>query len=81
MKSHCQPSSSPCLLNVLCHRVLVSLAKAETPLIRFALEIRNPDILESSCLFLLTRAVFFWPTGMSTVIHSHRHLIRTEGWD
>ena len=53
--------------------VLVSLAKAETPLIRFALEIRNPEILGSCCLFLLTRAVFFWPTRVSTVIHSPRH--------
>ena len=56
------PGPDPSYFSVLCHRVLVSLAKPETPLIRFALETRNPDILGSSCLFLLTRAVFFWPT-------------------
>ena len=79
------PAPAPAYFSVLCHRVLVSLAKAETPLIRFALEIRNPEILGSCCLFLLTSAVFFWPTKVSTGItlthaHSHWHLIRTEGW-
>ena len=49
------------------------LAKAETPLIRFALEIRNPEILGSCCLFFLTKAVFFWPTRESTVIYSPMH--------
>ena len=58
---------------VLCHSVLISLAKTETPLIRFALEIRNPEILGSCYLFLLTGAVFFWPTRVSTGIHSHMH--------
>ena len=59
--------------NVLCHSVLISLAKVETPLIRFALEIRNPEILGRCYLFLLSRAVFFWPTRVSTGIHSHMH--------
>ena len=63
------PAPGPAYFSVLWHRVLVSLAKAETPLIRFALEIRNPGILGSCCLFLLTRAVFFWPTKVSTGIH------------
>ena len=58
---------------VLCHNVLISLAKAEIPLIRFALEIRNPEILGSCYPFLLTGAVFFWPTRVSTGIHSHMH--------
>ena len=52
---------------------MVSMAKAETPLIRFALEIRNPEILEHCSLFLLTGAVFFWPTRVHTGIHSHMH--------
>ena len=46
------PAPAPAYFSVLCHRVLVSVAKAETPLIRFALEIRNPEILGSCCLFL-----------------------------
>ena len=64
---------APAYFSVLCHRVLVSLAKAETTLIRFALENRNPEILGSCCLFLRTRAVFFWPTRVSTGIHSPMH--------
>ena len=67
------PAPAPACFSVLCNRVFFSLAKAETPLISFVLEIRNPEILESSCLFLLTRAVFFWPTSVSPVIHSHIH--------
>ena len=51
------PAPVPACFSVLCHRVLVSLAKDETPLIWFGLEIRNPEFLESSCLFILTRAV------------------------
>ena len=58
---------------VLCHSVLIYLAKAETPLIRFALEIRNPEILGICYLFLLIGAVFFWPTRVSTGIHSPMH--------
>ena len=64
------PAPAPATFNVSCHSVLISLAKAETPLIRFALEIRNPVILGSCCLFLLTEAVFFWPSRVSTGIHS-----------
>ena len=64
---------SPATFIVLGHSVLISLDKAETPLIRSALEIRNPEILGSCCLFLLTGAVFFWPTRVSTGIHSHMH--------
>ena len=67
------PAPAPANFNVLCHSVLISLAKAETPLIRFALEIRNPEILGSCYLFLLTGAVFFWPTRVSTGIHSPMH--------
>ena len=33
----------------------------------------HPEILGSCCLFLLTRAVFFWPTKVSTGIHSPMH--------
>ena len=68
------PAAAPATSNVLCHSVLISLAKAETPFIRFALEIRNPDILVSCYLFLLTRAVLFWPTKVNTQIHSHMHI-------
>ena len=68
------PAPAPATLNVLCHSVLISLAKAETPLIRFALEIRDPEILVSCYLFLLTRAVLFWPTTVNTRIHSHMHI-------
>ena len=64
---------SPATFIVLGHSVLISLDKAETPLIRFALEIRNPEILGSSYLFLLTGAVFFRPTSVSTEIHSPMH--------
>ena len=67
------PAPAHAFFSVLWHRVLVSLSKAETPLIRFALEIRNPEILGSCCLFLLTSAVFFWPTKVSTGIHSPMH--------
>ena len=48
---------APATFNVLCHSVLISLAKAETPFIRFAMEIRNPETLVSCYLFLLTRTV------------------------
>ena len=58
---------------VSCVRVLVSLAKAETPIIRFPLEIRNPEILGSCYLLLLTRAVFFCPIRVSTRIYSRMH--------
>ena len=51
------PVPAPATFNVLCHSVLISLAKAETPFIRFAMEIRNPEILVSCYLFLLTRTV------------------------
>ena len=61
---------APATFNVLCHSVLISLVKAETPLIRFALGIRNPEILGSCYLFLLKGAVFFWPSRVSTGIHS-----------
>ena len=64
---------APTSFNVLCHSVLISLAKAENPFFRFALEIRNPEILGSCYLFLLTGAVFFWPTRVSTGIHSHMY--------
>ena len=64
------PASAPDNFNVLCHSVLISLAKAEAPLIRFALEIRNPENLGSCYLFLLTGTVLFWPTRVSTGIHS-----------
>ena len=67
------PAPAPPYYSVLCHKILVSLAKAETPLIRFALEIRNPEILGNCCLFLLKSAGFFWPTRVSTVIHSPMH--------
>ena len=67
------PAPAHACFSVLCNRVLVSLHKAENALIMFALEISNPEILENSCLFLLTRAVYFWPTRVSTVIHSHMH--------
>ena len=69
-----KPAPAPATSNVLCHSVLISLAKAETALIRFALEIRNPEILVSCYLFLLTRAVLFWPTTVNTQIHSHMHI-------
>ena len=59
--------------NVLCHSVLISLAKVETPLIRFALEIRNPENLGSCYLYILTGVVFLWPTRVNTGIHSHMH--------
>ena len=68
------PAPAPGTFNVLCHSVLISLAKAETPLIRFPLEIRNPEILGSCYLFLFTGAVFFWPTRVSTGIHSHMYI-------
>ena len=68
------PAPAPGTFNDLCHSVLISLAKAETPLIRFAFGIRNPEILGSCYLFLLTRAVFFWPTRVSTGIHSPMHI-------
>ena len=68
------PAPASANFNVLCHNVLISLAKAETPFIRFALEIRNPEILGSCYLFLLTGAVFFQPTRVSTGIHSHMHI-------
>ena len=64
------PASAPDNFNVLCHSVLISLAKAEAPLIRFALEIRNPENLGSCYLFLLRGAVLLWPTTVSTGIHS-----------
>ena len=67
------PASATGTFNDLCHSVLISLAKAETPLIRFALGIRNPEILRSCYLFLLTGAAFFWPTRVSTGIHSPMH--------
>ena len=67
------PAPAPATFNVLCHSVLIFLAKAETPLIRFDLEIRNPEILGSCYLFLLTEAVFFWPSRVSTGIHSPMH--------
>ena len=67
------PAPAPASFNVLSHRVLISLARAETPLIRFSLEIRNPEILGSCYLFLLTGAVFFCPTRVSTGIHSPMH--------
>ena len=81
MKSHLMyvwnhnvsPAPAHAYFSVLCHRLLVYLAKAETPLIWFALEIRNPVILGSCCQFFLTRAVFFWPTRVSTGIHSPMH--------
>ena len=66
------PAPAAATFNVLCHSVLI-LAKAETPLIRFALEIRNPEILGNCYLFLLTGAVFFWPIRVSTGIHSPMH--------
>ena len=69
-----KPAPAPASFNVLCHSVLISLAKAETPFIRFALEIRNPEIWVSCYLFLLTRAVLFWPTTVNTRIHSHMHI-------
>ena len=53
--------------------VLISLAKVETPLIRFALEIRNPENLGSCYLYILTGVVFLWPTRVNTGIHSHMH--------
>ena len=68
------PVQAPATFNVLCHSVLISLAKAETRFIRFALEIRNPEMLVSCYLFLLTRAVSFWPTTVNTRIHSHMHI-------
>ena len=68
------PAPAPATFNVLCHSVLISLAKAETPFIRFALKIRNPEILVSYYLFLLTSAVLFWPTTVNTRIHSHMHI-------
>ena len=64
---------APATFNVLCHNVLIYLAKAETPFIRFALGIRKPDILGSCYLFLLTWSVFFWPMRVSTGIHSPMH--------
>ena len=67
------PAPAPANFNVLCHSVFIYLAKVETPLIRFALEIRNPEILGSCCLFLLTGADFFWPTRVRTGIHSPMH--------
>ena len=67
------PDRAHANFNVLCHSVLMSFAKTETPLVRFALEIRNPEILGSCYLFLLTGAVFFWPTLVSSGIHSHTH--------
>ena len=68
------PAPASAKFNILCHSVLISLAKADTPLIRFALESRNPEILGSCNLFPLTGAVFFWPTRVSTGIHSHMHI-------
>ena len=68
------PAPDPATFNVLCHSVLISLAKAETPFIRFALEIRNPEILVSYYLFLLTSAVLFWPTTVNTGIHLLMHI-------
>ena len=67
------PAPAPATFNVLCHSVLIFLAKAETPLIRFALGIRNPEILGSCYLILLTGAVFFWPMRVSTGIHTPMH--------
>ena len=67
------PSPAPATFNILCHSVLIFLAKAETPLITFALGIKNPEILGSCYLFLLTGAVFFWHTRVSTGIHSPMH--------
>ena len=67
------PAPAPANFSVLCHSVLISLAKAETPLIRFALEIGNPEILGNCYLFILTGAVFFWPTRVCTGIHSPMH--------
>ena len=68
------PVPAPATFNALCHSVLISLTKAETPFIRFALKIRNPETLVSCYLFLLTRAVSFWPTTVNTRIHSHMHI-------
>ena len=68
------PAPDPVNFSVLSHSVLIFLAKADTPLIRFALEIRNPEILGSCFLFLLTGAVFFWPTRVSTGIHLPMHI-------
>ena len=68
------PAPALATFNILCHSVLISLAKAETSFIRFALEIRNPVILVSTYLFLLTRAVLFWSTTVNTRIHSHMHI-------
>ena len=71
--SSVNPAAAPTTFNVLCHSVLISLAKAENPLIRFALEIRNPEILGSCYHFLPTGAVFFLPTRVSTGIQSPMH--------
>ena len=78
---------APANFNVLCHSVLISLAKAETPFIRFALKIRNPEILLSKllpippyqCSFIL--AYHSEHSDIFPYAHSPGHLIRTVGWD
>ena len=69
--NHTQPSSSPSLLSVLCHRVLVSLAKAETSLINFAFEIRNPEIL-GRC-YKGSSLLAFQSEHWDILTHAHSH--------
>ena len=79
------PAPAPANFNVLCHSILISLAKAETPLIRFALEFRNTENLGSCPVppdrdsFILAYQSEHWDT--LTHVHSHWHLIRIVSWD